>query len=234
MPYFNIVAQSSESTVVTEYTSKGKRSEGYQSEAQLEQEFIHMLQDLGYGYLQIHKEADLIANLRAQLSKVNGYEFTDGEWDRFFKEVLANPNADIAEKTRLIQEDHVQVLKRDNGESKNIVLIDKKNIHNNILQVINQYTVSTKDGAAHDNRYDVTILVNGLPLIHVELKRRGVPIREAFNQINRYQRDSFWAASGLYQFVQIFVISNGTNTKYYSNTTRFNHIKDATDRKSVV
>ena len=232
MSYFNIVAQSSESTVVTEYTPKGKRSDGYQSEAQLEQEFIRMLQDLGYGYLQIHKEADLIANLRVQLSKVNGYEFTDGEWDRFFKEVLANPNADIAEKTRLIQEDHVQVLKRDNGESKNISLIDKKNIHNNILQVINQYTISTKDGAAHDNRYDVTILVNGLPLIHIELKRRGVPIREAFNQINRYQRDSFWAASGLYQFVQIFVISNGTNTKYYSNTTRYNHIKDATSKKA--
>jgi len=232
MSYFNIVAQSSESTVVTEYTPKGKRSEGYQSEAQLEQEFIRMLQDLGYSYLQIHKEADLIANLRTQLSKVNGYEFTDGEWDRFFNEVLANPNADIAEKTRLIQEDHVQVLKRDNGESKNIVLIDKKNIHNNILQVINQYTVSTDDGAKHDNRYDVTILVNGLPLVHIELKRRGVPIREAFNQINRYQRDSYWAASGLYQFVQIFVISNGTNTKYYSNTTRFNHIKDANSHKA--
>ena len=232
MSYFNIVAQSSESTVVTEYTPQGKRSEGYQSEAQLEQEFIRMLQDLGYGYLQIHKEADLIANLRVQLSKVNNYEFTDGEWDRFFKEVLANPNADIAEKSRLIQEDHVQVLKRDNGESKNINLIDKKNIHNNVLQVINQYTVSTDDGAKHDNRYDVTILVNGLPLVHIELKRRGVPIREAFNQINRYQRDSFWAASGLYQFVQIFVISNGTNTKYYSNTTRFNHIKDANAHKA--
>ena len=232
MSFFNVVAQSSESTVVTEYTPKGKRSEGYQSEAQLEQEFIRMLQDLGYGYLQIHKEADLIANLRAQLSKVNCYEFTDGEWDRFFKEVLANPNADIAEKSRLIQEDHVQVLKRDNGESKNISLIDKKNIHNNVLQVINQYTVSTDDGAKHDNRYDVTVLVNGLPLVHIELKRRGVPIREAFNQINRYQRDSFWAASGLYQFVQIFVISNGTNTKYYSNTTRHNHIKDAGSQKA--
>ena len=232
MSYFNIVAQSSESTVVTKYTPKGKRSEAYQSEAQLEQEFIRMLQDLGYGYLQIHKEADLIVNLRAQLSKVNNYEFTDGEWERFFKEVLANPSADIAEKSRLIQEDHVQVLKRDNGESKNISLIDKKNIHNNVLQVINQYTVSTDEGANHDNRYDVTILVNGLPLVHIELKRRGVPIREAFNQINRYQRDSFWAASGLYQFVQIFVISNGTNTKYYSNTTRFNHIKDANSHKA--
>ena len=172
-----------------------------------------------------------MANLRRQLSKLNGYEFTDGEWQRFFSEVLANPNLGIAEKTRLIQEDHVQVLKRDNGESKNITLIDKKNIHNNILQVINQYAVSTGEGAAHDNRYDVTILVNGLPMIHVELKRRGVPIREAFNQIDRYQRDSFWAASGLYEFVQIFVISNGTNTKYYSNTTRFNHIKDSKTQK---
>ena len=231
MSYFNIVAQSSESTVVTEYKPQAKRSEAYQSEAQLEQEFIRLLEELGYEYLHIHKDTDLVANLRRQLSKLNGYEFTDGEWQRFFSEVLANPNLGIAEKTRLIQEDHVQVLKRDNGESKNITLIDKKNIHNNILQVINQYAVSTGEGAAHDNRYDVTILVNGLPMIHVELKRRGVPIREAFNQIDRYQRDSFWAASGLYEFVQIFVISNGTNTKYYSNTTRFNHIKDSKAQK---
>lgn len=231
MSYFNIVAQSSESTVVTEYKPQAKRSEAYQSEAQLEKEFIRLLEELGYEYLHIHKDTDLVANLRRQLSKLNGYEFTDGEWQRFFSEVLANPNLGIAEKTRLIQEDHVQVLKRDNGESKNITLIDKKNIHNNILQVINQYAVSTGEGAAHDNRYDVTILVNGLPMIHVELKRRGVPIREAFNQIDRYQRDSFWAASGLYEFVQIFVISNGTNTKYYSNTTRFNHIKDSKAQK---
>lgn len=231
MSYFNIIAQSSESTVVTEYKPQAKRSEAYQSEAQLEQEFIRLLEELGYEYLHIHKDTDLVANLRRQLSKLNGYEFTDGEWQRFFSEVLANPNLGIAEKTRLIQEDHVQVLKRDNGESKNITLIDKKNIHNNILQVINQYAVSTGEGAVHDNRYDVTILVNGLPMIHVELKRRGVPIREAFNQIDRYQRDSFWAASGLYEFVQIFVISNGTNTKYYSNTTRFNHIKDSKAQK---
>lgn len=231
MSYFNIVAQSSESTVVTEYKPQAKRSEAYQSEAQLEKEFIRLLEELGYEYLHIHKDTDLVANLRRQLSKLNGYEFTDGEWQRFFSEVLANPNLGIAEKTRLIQEDHVQVLKRDNGESKNITLIDKKNIHNNILQVINQYAVSTGEGAVHDNRYDVTILVNGLPMIHVELKRRGVPIREAFNQIDRYQRDSFWAASGLYEFVQIFVISNGTNTKYYSNTTRFNHIKDSKAQK---
>ena len=232
MSYFNIVAQSSESTVVTEYKPQSKRSDGYQSEAALEQEFIRLLCELGYERLTIHKEADLIANLRTQLEKLNNYRFTDGEWKRFWDEVLANTNSGILEKTRLIQEDHVQVLRRDNGESKNIQLIDKKCIHNNSLQVINQYAISTEEGAAHDNRYDVTVLVNGLPLIHIELKRRGVPIREAFNQIDRYQRDSFWASSGLYEFVQIFVISNGTNTKYYSNTTRFNHIKDAKAQKA--
>ncbi len=232
MSYFNIVAQSSESTVVTEYKPQSKRSEAYQSEAALEKEFIRLLCELGYERLTIHKEADLIANLRTQLEKLNNYRFTDGEWKRFWNEVLANTNSGILEKTRLIQEDYVQVLRRDNGESKNIQLIDKKCIHNNSLQVINQYAVSAADGAAHDNRYDVTVLVNGLPLVHIELKRRGVPIREAFNQIDRYQRDSFWASSGLYEFVQIFVISNGTNTKYYSNTTRFNHIKDAKAQKA--
>ena len=229
--YFNIVAQSSESTVVAEYKPQSKRSEAYQSEADLEREFIRLLCELGYERLTIHKEADLITNLRAQLEKLNDYRFTDGEWKRFWNEVLANTNCGILEKTRLIQEDYVQVLRRDNGESKNIQLIDKKCIYNNSLQVINQYAISAEEGAAHNNRYDVTVLVNGLPLIHIELKRRGVPIREAFNQIDRYQRDSFWASSGLYEFVQIFVISNGTNTKYYSNTTRFNHIKDAKSRK---
>ena len=232
MSYFNIVAQSSESTVVTEYKPQAKRSEAYQSEADLEQEFIRLLCELGYERLTIHKEADLIANLRTQLEKLNDYRFSDGEWKRFWDEVLANTNSGILEKTRLIQEDYVQVLRRDNGESKNIQLIDKKCIHNNSLQVINQYAISAEEGAAHNNRYDVTVLVNGLPLIHIELKRRGVPIREAFNQIDRYQRDSFWASSGLYEFVQIFVISNGTNTKYYSNTTRFNHIKDAKAQKA--
>lgn len=232
MSYFNIIAQSSESTVVTEYKPQAKRSDAYQSEADLEKEFIRLLCELGYERLAVHKEADLIANLRTQLEKLNNYHFTDGEWKRFWNEVLANTNSGILEKTRLIQEDYVQVLRRDNEESKNIQLIDKKCIHNNSLQLINQYTVSAEEGAAHDNRYDVTVLVNGLPLIHIELKRRGVPVREAFNQIDRYQRDSFWASGGLYEFVQIFVISNGTNTKYYSNTTRFNHVKDAKTQKT--
>jgi type I restriction enzyme R subunit len=133
-------------------------------------------------------------------------------------------------KTRKIQDDHIQILKREDGTTKNIYLLDKKNIHNNRLQVINQYEEA---GGKHETRYDVTILVNGLPLVHVELKRRGVAIREAFNQIKRYQRDSFWAASGLFEYVQIFVISNGTHTKYYSNTTRNAHIKEQSSLVNV-
>ena len=226
MPYFNIVAQTTENTVVTEYTPVKTRSEAFESEAKLEQEFIRMLGEQGYEYIKIHTEADLIKNLRNRLSILNEYEFSDSEWDRFFKNYLANPNDHIAEKTLKIQEDNVQVLKRDNGTSKNITLIDKENIHKNYLQVINQYSVKKEEGAAHDNRYDVTILVNGFPLVHIELKRRGVAIKEAFNQIERYQRDSFWAGSGLFEYVQIFVISNGTNTKYYSNSTRINHINE--------
>lgn len=226
MPYFNIVAATSENTVVTEYEPVKARSNSYQSESELEKEFIRMLTEQGYEYLQIHTEKDLITNLRTQLEKLNSYHFSETEWDRFFKDSIANQNEGIVEKTRKIQEDNVQVLKRDDGSTKNITLIDKKNIHNNFLQVINQYVNGTAEGAKHDNRYDATILVNGLPLVHIELKRRGVAIREAFNQINRYQRDSFWAGSGLFEYTQIFVISNGTNTKYYSNSTRFNAIKD--------
>ena len=226
MPYFNIVAQTSENTVVTEYEPVKARSDSYQSEAELEREFIRMLTEQGYEYLPIHSETELIVNLRTKLEILNSYTFSDSEWDRFFKDTLANPNDHIVEKTRKIQEDYVQVLKRDDGSTKNITLIDKKNIHNNLLQVINQYAISQDEGARHSNRYDVTILVNGFPMIHVELKRRGVAIREAFNQIDRYQRDSFWAGCGLYEYVQIFIISNGTNTKYYSNSTRANHIKE--------
>lgn len=227
MNSYNIVAATTENTVVTSYESVKNRSDTYQSEAALEREFIQLLAQQGYKYLPIHQEADLISNLRRQLETLNDYQFTDGEWERFFFDSIANPNEHIVEKTRKIQEDFVQVLRRDDGTSKNISLIDKKNIHNNRLQVINQYEISQKQGARHDNRYDVTVLVNGLPLVHIELKRRGVAIREAFNQINRYQRDSFWAGCGLFEYVQIFVISNGTNTKYYSNSTRFNAIREA-------
>ena len=223
MSYFNIVVQSSECTVVSEYKPEIKRSEAYQSEADLEKEFIKLLGEMSYEYLPIHNEKELILNLRKKLEELNHYVFTDSEWKQFFSNCIAGRNDGIEEKTKRIQEDHVQILHRDNGETKNILLIDKKDIHNNKLQVINQYE---EENGNYKNRYDVTILVNGLPLVHVELKRRGVAIREAFNQINRYQRDSFWAASGLFEYVQIFVISNGTHTKYYSNTTRWNHIKE--------
>lgn len=224
MTQYNILASSDEATVVTEYIPETTTSSAYQSEADLEKEFIALLGRQGYEYVTIHQEADLIDNLRLQLERLNKFQFTDPEWKRFFGDVLANTNNGIVEKTRMIQQDNVQVLKRDDGSSKNIALIDKKNIHNNRLQVINQYET---DSGKHLNRYDVTILVNGLPLVHCELKRRGVAIREAFNQINRYQRDSFWSGSGLYEYIQIFVISNGTHTKYYSNTTRFQRIREA-------
>ena len=227
MPYFNIVAQTTENTVVTEYAPANHRSDFYQSEAELESEFIRILGEQGYTYLPIKSESELIANLRSELERLNHYEFSDTEWERFFGGTIANANDGIVEKTFKIQEDNIQVLKRDDGMTKNITLIDRENIHNNHLQVINQYVIGTEQGAKRDNRYDVTVLVNGFPLVHIELKRRGVAIREAFNQINRYQRDSFWAGCGLFEYVQIFVISNGTNTKYYSNSTRFNAIKDA-------
>lgn len=225
MNKYNIVMEMTDSTVVAEYEPLKNRSDAYQSEAALENEFIKMLTEQGYEYLTIHDSTALVNNLRTQLELLNDYKFTENEWTRFFNTNIANNNDGIVEKTKKIQTDHIQVLKRDNGTSKNISLIDKKNIHNNRLQVINQYV---ENGGNYENRYDVTILVNGLPLIHIELKRRGVALKEAFNQINRYQRDSFWAGTGLYEYIQIFVISNGTNTKYYSNTTRNSHIKEQT------
>lgn len=229
MNKYNVVMEMNDSTVVTEYEPVKRKSDSYQSEQALENEFIRMLTEQGYDYLEIHDSESLIKNLRTQLEIVNDYKFTDSEWNRFFNDSIANSNDGIVEKTRKIQEDNIQVLKRDDGTSKNITLIDKKCIHNNRLQVINQYV---ENSGNYDNRYDVTILVNGLPLVHIELKRRGVALKEAFNQINRYQRDSFWAGSGLYEYIQIFVISNGTSTKYYSNTTRESHIKEQTSTRN--
>ena len=229
MSKYNIVMEMKNATVVSEYKPEQKRSDAYQSEAALEKEFIKMLTEQGYEYLTINDSDALVNNLRTQLELLNDYKFSESEWTRFFNNNIANNNDGIVEKTRKIQEDHIQVLKKDDGTSKNIYLIDKKNIHNNRLQVINQYV---ENDGNYDNRYDVSVLVNGLPLVHIELKRRGVALKEAFNQINRYQRDSFWAGSGLYEYVQIFVISNGTNTKYYSNTTRESHIKEQISSKS--
>ena len=228
MSTYNIVASTNQSTVVSEYIPDEKRATAYQSEAELENEFIRLLTTLGYEYIKINNEAELIKNLRLQLERLNNFSFLDSEWNRFYKERIASSNDGIVEKTKKIQVDYVQEFRCDDGQLRNIYLLDKKNIHNNKLQVINQY--EEKDGN-HETRYDVTVLVNGLPLVHIELKRRGVELKEAFNQINRYQRDSFWAGSGLYEYVQIFVISNGTNTKYYSNTTRNSHIKELNNPK---
>ena len=223
---YNMVAENPKSTVVSEYTPDKKRAEHYQSEAELEKAFIEQLKLQAYEYLPITSETDLVQNLRAKLEKLNDYTFTDKEWERFFTGEIANPNQSIEDKTATIQEDHIKNLARDDGSTKNIYLIHKDNIHDNTLQVINQYAT---DEGQRANRYDVTLLVNGLPLVHVELKRRGVAIQEAFNQINRYQRESFWADSGLYEYIQLFVISNGTHTKYYSNTTRSQHIKESNE-----
>ena len=222
---YKMVAENPQSTVVSDFEPAYRRSAQYQSEAEMERDFIAQLEKQGYEYLPIKTEAELIDNLRRQLERLNDYKFTGKEWESFFAGKIANRNYGIAEKTAIIQEDYIQLLARDDGTvKKNIYLIDKDNVHNNSLQVINQYT---PEGGVRENRYDVTILVNGLPLVHVELKRRGVDIKEAFNQIDRYNRESFWAGSGLFEYVQLFVVSNGTQTKYYSNTTRASHIAEA-------
>lgn len=224
---FDPIAVSSESTVVAEYVPDQLSAASYQSEADLERELIRLLESQAYEYLPITNEEELVVNLRKQLELINNIEFSDSEWERFFNEKIAGKNDGIVEKTIRIQEDHVQILNRDDGSTKNVRLIDKQHIHNNRLQVINQYEVNQGEGGArYSNRYDVTVLVNGLPMVHIELKRRGVDIREAFNQIKRYDRESFWAGAGLFDYVQLFVISNGTLTKYYSNTTRNQHVKE--------
>ena len=228
------IAISAESTVVAEFMADPNESTTYQSEAELERDFVQLLSDQKYQYFSFTSEAQLIANLRTQLEKLNGIQFSETEWDQFFTERISGTNDGIVEKTMRVQEDYVQLLRRDDGSSKNVILIDKSNIHNNRLQVINQYQIGQGEGGAtRTNRYDVTVLVNGLPMVHIELKRRGVDIREAFNQIDRYQRDSFWAGSGLFEYVQLFVISNGTLTKYYSNTTRRQHLSEAAGSRRV-
>ncbi|WP_270985872.1 type I restriction endonuclease subunit R [Campylobacter upsaliensis] len=222
MTSLKLLAQSTASTIAVEFTPSKKVDSSYQSEAQLERELIATLQAQGYGYAPISDEKSLESNLRTKLEELNSTTLSDTEWRRFFTQVLSRTNASIVEKSVLIQEDYIQPLERDNSSIINFKLIDKADIHKNSLQVINQYEATTP---TRSHRYDVTILVNGLPLVHIELKRRGVSLKEAFNQINRYGRESFFSGSGLFEFVQIFVISNGTQSKYYSNTTRDLHIK---------
>ena len=226
-PRIEPVVLSDDFTVVGLYEPTRDDDRSYQGEAALEDALIKQLCAQAYEYADIHDAAGLEANLRVQLEALNDYHFTDKEWRRFFRHNIVDvPSTDdnpVVAKARRIQEDHVQVLTRDDGTTKNIHLINKTNIHRNKVQVIHQYAVDT---GLRSNRYDVTILVNGLPLVHIELKRSGKDLREAFNQINRYQRDSFHSGDGLFGYVQIFIISNGAHTKYYSNTVRLQHIRE--------
>ena len=206
------IAEMQGGIVLAKFEKPERRVEEYQTESQLEENMINNLVSQGYERLDVRSMDDLYINLRVQIEKLNDIKFSDSEWKRFLLEYLDAPNDGIIEKTRKIQENHIYDFIFDDGRLRNIKIIDKKNIHNNHLQVVNQVTVAK-------NRYDVTILVNGLPLVHIELKKRGVNIREAFNQIQRYEDESFNLDNSLYKFVQIFVISNGTYTRYFANTT---------------
>ena len=217
-PSYSLILEGPTSTVCAQVPEVTRTATSYQTEAQLEDELIAQLVDQGYERVSPTSEAELVANLRRQIELLNGFAFADEDWERFFREVVANKAEGIVEKTRRIQKNPVIDFTLADGALKNVMLLDRDHIYRNRLQVMNQYEASE---GAHKNRYDVTILVNGLPLVHIELKRRGVALRQAFDQIERYQRESFWSQSGLFEFVQIFVISNGTHTKYYSNTTRW-------------
>ena len=218
---YQVLVDSDDACVLSSYEPVPKDEANYQSEAALENRLIHVLGMQGTAHLFITSETELMENLRRCMEELNNVSFTDSEWDAFFREFLANGSDGVLEKTEKFQRNWRYPLKRDDGSTKNIEIVDKDNINRNKVQVINQYVPA---GGTYENRYDVTILVNGLPLVHIELKKRGGSICEAFNQIERYGRESFWAGSSLFEWVQLFVISNGTLTKYYSNTTRATHV----------
>ena len=234
MSRYSLVLSSDDMTVMDEYTPEVQNRTSYQSEADLEKDMIQRLASQGYEYPDIHNINEALVNLRVCLEELNNIKFTDSEWQRLLSDNILKKGTGIKDKTKLIQNTQSDgssfSFTHDDGRVTNIKLIDKCNIYRNKVQVINQYEVKGN----FSNRYDVSILVNGLPLVHCELKRRGVPIKEAFNQIDRYQRDSFWADNGLFEYVQIFIISNGTHTKYYSNTTRFNHVEHQNGKRRAV
>ena len=217
MTQYKTIAESNNFIVLDQYNKLVEEpNAGYQTEGSLEREFIRDLQAQGYEYLQgINNHDALVKNLRAQLQRLNNVVFSDAEWRRFLEEYLDKPSDSLIEKTRKVHDDYIYDFVFDNGHIQNIYLLDKKNLANNTLQVINQF----EQTGSYDNRYDVTILVNGLPLVHIELKKRGVAIREAFNQIHRYSKESFNKENSLFKYIQIFVVSNGTDTRYFANTT---------------
>jgi type I restriction enzyme, R subunit len=217
MTDYSTIAESNNFIVLDKYTREWKVAETYQSEYDLEREFIQDLQNQGYEYLPDVKSPDtLLKNVRAQLQALNNVQFSEGEWLRFVEEFLDKPSDSIVDKTRKIHDNHIHDFVFDDGHIQNIYLFDKKNITRNKVQVISQF----EQAGSHANRYDVTILVNGLPLVQIELKKRGVAIREAFNQVHRYSKESFNTDYSLFKYLQIFIISNGTDSRYFANTTK--------------
>jgi len=219
MEYTKRIAESNSFIVLDKYTKEWKVAESYQSEGDLERELIQDLVNQGYEYLPgLNKPEAMLANVREQLQALNNVQFTDGEWLRFVETWLDKPSDNVIDKTRKIHDDYIHDFVFDDGRIQNIYLLDKKNIARNKVQVIKQF----EQTGSHANRYDVTILVNGLPLVQVELKKRGVAIREAFNQVHRYSKESFNSEHSLYKYLQLFVISNGTDSRYFANTTQRN------------
>jgi len=217
MTEYKTIAESNNFIILEKYNREWMVAESYQSEGDLERELIQDLQNQGYEFRKDLKSQEaLLANVRVHLQTLNNVEFSNGEWLRFVETFLDKPSESIVDKTRKIQDDCIHDFVFDDGRIQNIYLIDKKNPARNKLEVIQQF----EQTGSHANRYDVTILVNGLPLVQVELKKRGVAIREAFNQVHRYSKESFNSANSLYKYLQLFVISNGTDTRYFANTTR--------------
>lgn len=217
MTEYNTIAETKNFIVLDRYQRDFVLKEDYQSEDALEREFIRDLEDQGYTCAtEIRTPEAMLANVRVQLEELNEVRFTEDEWKRFVEKYLDPASENSTDKARKLHEDYIHDFVFDDGHIENIYLLDKKNVLNNKLQVIKQF----EQTGSHANRYDVTILVNGLPLVQVELKKRGVAIREAFNQVHRYSKESFNSENSLYKYLQLFVISNGTDSRYFANTTK--------------
>lgn len=216
MTDYTTIAETNHFIVLDSYTKASRVTDSYQSEDALERELVQDLKNQGYELVPgLNNPAALLANVRLQLQALNNVQFSDGEWRRFVETYLDKPSDRIVDKTRKIHDDHVHDFVFDDGRLQNIYLLDKTTLARNKVQVIQQF----EQTGSYANRYDVTILVNGLPLVHIELKKRGVAIREAFNQVHRYSKESFNSDQSLYKYLQLFVISNGTDTRYFANTT---------------